>query len=249
MKENYSDKELKLEDLAEMEPTSNGLNANHKNGQSHHSKVSHPGFSRQVTEEKEATTAEGQLANQKVEGLLHDLLTQLGENPDRDGLKDTPQRVRRSLTFLTDGYGKDVHEVLGNAVFEESYDEVVLVRDIEMYSMCEHHMLPFYGKCHIAYIPNGKIVGLSKLPRIVDVFSRRLQVQERLTTQIAHALDDLLHPAGVAVVTEAYHLCMMMRGVQKQNSSTVASCMLGAFREDNKTRQEFLNLIHTTKNN
>ncbi|OJV99926.1 MAG: GTP cyclohydrolase I FolE [Chloroflexi bacterium 54-19] len=171
------------------------------------------------------------------------MLTSLGEDPTRDGLKDTPQRVRRSLSFLTDGYTKNVQDVLGEAIFEESYDEMVLVRDIEMYSMCEHHMLPFYGKCHIAYIPNGKIVGLSKLPRIVDVFSRRLQVQERLTTQIAQALDELLHPHGVAVVTEAYHLCMMMRGVQKQNSSTVASCLLGDFRDDSRTRQEFLNLV------
>ncbi len=207
-----------------------------------------PAFEREVTADKTAGTAENQAANAKMEESLREILADLGEDPDRDGLKDTPGRVRRSLAFLTDGYTKDVNEVLGSAVFEESYDEVVLVRDIEMYSMCEHHMLPFYGKCHIAYIPDGKIVGLSKLPRIVDVFSRRLQVQERLTTQIAHALDELLHPAGVAVVTEAYHLCMMMRGVQKQNSSTVASCMLGAFRDDNKTRQEFMNLIQSTRN-
>ena len=200
-------------------------------------------FHRDITEEKEATTPEGQAANTHMEDLLRGMLSSLGEQPDRDGIKDTPSRVRRSLAFLTDGYSKNVYDVLGSAVFEEDYDEMVLVRDIEMYSMCEHHMLPFYGKCHIAYLPKGKIVGLSKLPRIVDVFSRRLQVQERLTTQIAHALDELLHPAGVAVVTEAYHLCMMMRGVQKQNSSTVASCMLGDFRNDPKTRQEFLNLI------
>ena len=204
-----------------------------------------PDFHRLITEEKVADTAESQAANEQLEGMLTDMLTALGEDPERDGLKSTPQRVRRSLAFLTDGYGKDVYDVLGSAIFEESYDEMVVVRDIEMYSMCEHHMLPFYGKCHIAYIPNGKIVGLSKLPRIVDVFSRRLQVQERLTTQIANALDELLHPCGVAVVTEAYHLCMMMRGVQKQNSSTVASCMLGDFRNDSKTRHEFLNLIQT----
>ena len=204
-----------------------------------------PEFNRLVTEEKKADTLEEQVANDHMENLLRDMLLELGEDPERDGLKDTPQRVRRSLAFLTDGYAKNVNDVLGSAVFEETYDEMVVVRDIEMYSMCEHHMLPFYGKCHIAYIPNGKIVGLSKLPRIVDVFSRRLQVQERLTTQIANALDELLHPSGVAVVTEAYHLCMMMRGVQKQNSSTVASCMLGDFRNDSKTRHEFLNLIQT----
>jgi GTP cyclohydrolase IA len=202
---------------------------------------------RLVTEEKRPGEPESQAANDQLEGLLREVLVSLGEDPTRPGLKDTPQRVRRSLAFLTDGYTKNVHEVLGEAVFEEDYDEMVLVRDIEMYSMCEHHMLPFYGKCHIAYIPDGKIVGLSKLPRIVDVFSRRLQVQERLTTQIAYALQELLHPHGVGVVTEAYHLCMMMRGVQKQNSSTVASCLLGDFRDDSKTRQEFLNLVSSDR--
>lgn len=207
-----------------------------------------PAFNRYITPEKKATSLEEQIANDKMEAAVREMLLGIGEDPDRDGLKDTPGRVRRSMAFLTDGYTKNVEEVLGSAVFEESYDEVVIVRDIEMYSMCEHHMLPFFGKCHIAYIPDGKIVGLSKLPRIVDVFSRRLQVQERMTTQIAHALDELLHPKGVAVVSEAYHLCMMMRGVQKQNSSTVASCMLGAFRYDNKTRQEFLDLIQSKRN-
>ncbi|MDB5081476.1 MAG: cyclohydrolase [Chloroflexi bacterium] len=206
-----------------------------------------PNFHRLVTEEKNPVDPEIQAANTNLEGLLQEVLTSLGEDPARPGLKDTPKRVRRSLAFLTDGYTKNVQDVLGDAVFEEDYDEMVVVRDIEMYSMCEHHMLPFYGKCHIAYIPNGKIVGLSKLPRIVDVFSRRLQVQERLTTQIANALQDLLHPHGVGVVTEAYHLCMMMRGVQKQNSSTVASCLLGDFREDSKTRQEFLNLVSSDR--
>ena len=202
-----------------------------------------PQFDPLVTEKKQPANPESQGANAELESLSGQMLPSLGESPTRDGLKDTPQRVRRSLSFLTDGYTKNVQDVLGEAIFEESYDEMVLVRDIEMYSMCEHHMLPFYGKCHIAYIPNGKIVGLSKLPRIIDVFSRRLQVQERLTTQIAQALDELLHPHGVAVVTEAYHLCMMMRGVQKQNSSTVASCLLGDFRDDSRTRQEFLNLV------
>ncbi|HEX2911960.1 MAG TPA: GTP cyclohydrolase I FolE [Chloroflexia bacterium] len=203
---------------------------------------------RLIGEEKEANSPEQQAANEKMENLVKELLLSVGEDPNRNGLQDTPERVRRSMAFLTAGYTEDVREVLGTAVFEETYDEIVLVRDIEMYSMCEHHMLPFFGKCHIAYIPNGKIVGLSKLPRIVDVFSRRLQVQERMTTQIAHALDDLLHPHGVAVITEAFHLCMMMRGVQKQNSSTVASCMLGAFRDDPKTRQEVLNLIQSHRN-
>lgn len=207
-----------------------------------------PDYHRFVTEEKHPQDPESQAANARLESLISQMLSTLGEDPTRDGLKDTPQRVRRSLTFLTDGYTKNVHDVLGSAVFEEEYDEMVMVRDIEMYSMCEHHMLPFFGKCHIAYIPNGKIVGLSKLPRIVDVFSRRLQVQERLTTQIAYALQELLQPHGVAVVTEAYHLCMMMRGVQKQNSSTVASCLLGDFREDSRTRQEFLNLVATADN-
>jgi GTP cyclohydrolase I len=234
---------LQLPDAAEA-PTQPAIWGQSKSTNRFYNALLKPAAERELTEEKQAQTKAGHLANQRTEALLRELLSELGEDPTREGLQDTPQRVRRSLAFLTDGYGKDVHEVLGSAVFEEDYDEVVLVRDIEMYSMCEHHMLPFYGKCHIAYLPKGKIVGLSKLPRIVDVFSRRLQVQERLTTQIAHALDELLQPHGVAVVTEAYHLCMMMRGVQKQNSSTVASCMLGAFRHDSMTRQEFLNLIH-----
>ncbi len=196
-----------------------------------------------LTTTKTGETPQEDAANERVEHLIRQLLVELGEDPDREGLMLTPSRVRKSMAFLTDGYTKDPLEVMGTAIFEEHYDEMVLVRDIEMYSMCEHHMLPFYGKCHVAYIPNGKIVGLSKLPRIVDVYSRRLQVQERLTTQIAEALNNLLHPMGVAVVTEAYHLCMMMRGVQKQNSTTVASCMLGDFKDDPKTRAEFLNLI------
>ncbi len=195
------------------------------------------------TSSKVAESPQGNLANERVEALFYNLLREVGEDPDREGLKLTPYRVRRSMAFLTEGYTQTPQEVLGNAIFAEHYDEMVLVRDIEMYSMCEHHMLPFYGKCHIAYLPDGKIVGLSKLPRIVDVFSRRLQVQERLTTQIANAINEILEPKGVGVVTEAFHLCMMMRGVQKQNSSTVASCMLGGFKDDVKTRTEFLNLI------
>lgn len=236
----------KLNEMTQLEVSSNQNSASYK--KEGVKGITMPDFERLVTQDKITTDPQSQVANQEMEATIRELLLGLGEDPERDGLKDTPGRVRRSLAFLTDGYGKDIHEVLGTAIFEETYDEMVLVRDIEMYSMCEHHMLPFYGKCHIAYIPNGKIVGLSKLPRIVDVFSRRLQVQERMTTQIAHALDELLQPHGVAVVTEAYHLCMMMRGVQKQNSSTVASCMLGAFREDSKTRQEFLNLVQTTRN-
>jgi GTP cyclohydrolase I len=200
---------------------------------------------RHLTESGCGHTQEEVAANRRVEELVRRLLIELGEDPNREGLQLTSSRVRKSMAFLTGGYSIQPWEVLGTAVFEENYDEMVLVRDIEMYSLCEHHMLPFYGKCHIAYIPDGKIVGLSKLPRIVDLYSRRLQVQERLTTQVAQALQELLHPKGVAVVTEANHLCMMMRGVQKQNSMTLASCMLGAFKEDYKTRSEFLNLIQT----
>ena len=177
------------------------------------------------------------------EDLIRDLLSAVGEQPEREGLRDTPQRVRKSLGFLTDGYGRSPREVLGTAIFEEEYDEMVLVKDIEVYSLCEHHMLPFFGKAHIAYVPNGRIVGLSKLPRLVDLFSRRLQVQERLTTQIAESLWELLEPRGVGVVIEASHLCMMMRGVQKQNSQTVTSCLLGCFKDSQQTRSEFLDLV------
>ena len=176
---------------------------------------------------------------QHVAGTLADL----GEDLSRPGLVNTPDRVARSLRFLTDGYDKSVAEVINGAVFAEPYNEMVAVTDIELYSLCEHHLLPFFGRAHIAYIPNGHIVGISKLPRVVDVFAHRLQVQERLTTQIAEAIEQAIEPAGVGVVIEASHLCMMMRGVQKQNSKTVTSCMLGAFREDEKTRSEFLQLI------
>ena len=176
---------------------------------------------------------------QHIAGTLADL----GEDLSRPGLVNTPDRVARSLRFLTDGYDKSVAEVINGAVFAEPYNEMVAVTDIELYSLCEHHLLPFFGRAHIAYIPNGHIVGISKLPRVVDVFAHRLQVQERLTTQIAEAIEQAIEPAGVGVVIEASHLCMMMRGVQKQNSKTVTSCMLGAFREDEKTRSEFLQLI------
>jgi GTP cyclohydrolase I len=181
--------------------------------------------------------------SQIAEDAVRDLLIMLGEDPDRPGLLDTPQRVRRSLADLTRGYGQDPREVMGRAIFEEPYDEMVVVKDIELYSLCEHHLLPFFGRAHVAYLPNGRIVGLSKLPRLVEIFSRRLQVQERLTVQIAEALVDLLDPLGVGVVVEASHLCMMMRGVEKQNSKTTTSCLLGRFKEDEKTRAEFLNLV------
>jgi GTP cyclohydrolase I len=171
------------------------------------------------------------------------LLGALGEDPEREGLLRTPLRVARSLGFLTDGYHADAEAVLRGAMFESDTDEMVVVKDIELYSLCEHHMLPFFGRAHVAYLPRRKIVGLSKLARVVDVFARRLQVQERLTTQIAESIQRALHPLGVGVLIEAQHLCMMMRGVAKQNSSTVTSCMLGAFRHDAKTRTEFMEIV------
>jgi GTP cyclohydrolase I len=176
--------------------------------------------------------------------LVTEQLTLLGENPDREGLIKTPERVAKAMQFLTAGYSQTAAEVVGDAVFAEEHRSMVLVRDIELYSLCEHHMLPFFGKCHVAYIPNGRIVGLSKLPRIVDVFARRLQVQERLTEQIADAIDEVLTPDGVGVVIEAEHLCMMMRGVEKQNSRTLTSALRGSFRDDARTRDEFLRLAH-----
>ncbi|HSR14691.1 MAG TPA: GTP cyclohydrolase I FolE [Gemmatimonadales bacterium] len=172
------------------------------------------------------------------------LLAGLGEDPAREGLVKTPERMEKSLRWLTRGYRLDVREVIGDALFEEDYDNMVLVRDIEFYSMCEHHMLPFFGQAHIAYIPNGRVVGLSKMARVVDVFARRLQVQERLTDQIADALVDVLDPRGVGVVVEAAHFCMMMRGVEKQNSRTITSALRGSFKEDRSTREEFLRLVH-----
>lgn len=171
------------------------------------------------------------------------LLEQIGEDPTRDGLVKTPERVDKSLRFLTRGYQMSVREVIGDAMFEESHQSMILVRDIELYSLCEHHMLPFFGRAHVAYIPNGKIVGLSKLPRVVDVFARRLQVQERLTDQVADAIMDVLHPQGVGVVVDCVHLCMAMRGVEKQNSRTVTSALRGVFRDDPRTRDEFLRLV------
>ncbi|WKZ68437.1 MAG: GTP cyclohydrolase I FolE [Melioribacteraceae bacterium] len=184
---------------------------------------------------------------EKVESHVKVLLEEIGEDINRDGLLRTPQRVAKAYEFLTQGYHKDVKKVVNGAIFEEKYDEMVIVKDIDFYSMCEHHLLPFYGKVHIAYVPDGKIVGLSKLPRIVDVFARRLQVQERLTQEIADTLDEILKPKGVAVVAEGYHMCMMMRGVEKQNSITTTSAVHGLFKDDARTRSEFLNLINTKK--
>jgi GTP cyclohydrolase I len=177
-----------------------------------------------------------------IADLVREMLLRLGEDPDREGLRRTPERVERSWEFLTQGYGQTVADAVGDGVFTEEHHNMVVVKDIEMYSMCEHHMLPFYGRAHVAYIPDGRIVGLSKVPRIVDVFARRLQVQERLTEQVAQAVWDVLDPLGVGVVIEAYHLCMMMRGVQKQNSKTVTSAVRGVFLDDIKTREEFLRL-------
>ena len=174
---------------------------------------------------------------------IKEVLAKIGEDPNREGLAKTPERYARALDFLTSGYSKDPKAVLNGAIFHESYDEMVVVKDIEVYSLCEHHLLPFFGKAHIAYIPNGKIVGLSKVARLVEVFARRLQVQERMTTQIAETLDELLQPRGVGVVVEAKHLCMMMRGVEKQNSAMVTSSMIGEFRKNDITRKEFLSLI------
>jgi GTP cyclohydrolase IA len=177
--------------------------------------------------------------------LVHEMLEQLGEDPKREGLRQTPARVEASLKWLTRGYGMNVDEVIGDALFEETHESMICVRDIEIYSMCEHHMLPFFGRAHVAYLPNGRIVGLSKIPRVVEVFARRLQVQERLTDQVADALCRVLKPLGVGVVIEAYHLCMMMRGVEKQNSKTVTSALRGALLQDAKTRDEFLRLVYS----
>ena len=182
----------------------------------------------------------------ELEHLIGQLLENIGEDPGREGLLRTPHRVAKAYEFLTKGYREDIQMVLNDAIFNEKYSEMVIVKDIDFFSMCEHHMLPFFGRAHVAYIPNGKIVGLSKIPRIVEVFSRRLQVQERLTQQIADTLFEALNPEGVGVVVEARHMCMMMRGVEKQNSLATTSAMLGVFREDVRTRGEFLHLIEST---
>jgi GTP cyclohydrolase I len=186
--------------------------------------------------------AKGEL-EKPIAPLVSGILEALGEDPTRDGLLQTPQRVDKALRFLTSGYGIDVKKLVNGAVFEVKYDEMVIVKDIEFFSMCEHHMLPFYGKIHVAYLAKDKVIGLSKLPRIVDAFARRLQIQERLTQQVAECVQELLDPLGVGVVAEAQHFCMMMRGVEKQHSGTVTSAMLGAFRTNKETRDEFLSLI------
>lgn len=198
------------------------------------------------TEAQQTDPVENSIDRDRVfEKNITDILERIGEDPQREGLLKTPYRVAKAWKYLTRGYDMDIDEVLNRAVFNEDYNEMVIVKDIDFYSLCEHHMLPFFGRCHIAYIPDGKIVGLSKLPRIVDVFARRLQVQERMTQQIAEALQTALQPMGVAVVCEARHMCMMMRGVQKQNSVATTSEMLGAFEANSKTREEFLRLINT----
>ena len=178
-----------------------------------------------------------------MQDIIRQLLAGLGEDPSRDGLLDTPKRVEKSLRFLTSGYDADIDAVLNNALFAVDYNEMVIVKDIDFYSLCEHHLLPFFGRCHVAYIPQGRVLGLSKIPRLVEIFSRRLQVQERLTKQIAETLRDKVQPLGVAVVMESTHLCMSMRGVEKQNSIAVTSAMLGVFHQDARTRMEFLELI------
>lgn len=183
------------------------------------------------------------LTGAPFEDLVSEMLRRLGEDPAREGLLKTPDRVARALAFLTQGYGQTPADVVGDALFEETHESMVLVKDIELYSLCEHHMLPFFGKAHVAYIPNGRIMGLSKVARLVEVYARRLQVQERLTEQVAQAVFETTRPHGVAVVIEAHHLCMMMRGVQKQNSMTITSAMRGIFLEDHRTRDEFMRLV------
>jgi GTP cyclohydrolase I len=183
------------------------------------------------------------LASLSTENLYRELLSRIGEDPTRDGLLDTPKRMAKSMAFLTRGYTMDANEVLHNALFDVEYDEMVIVKDIEFYSMCEHHLLPFFGRAHVAYVPNGKVIGLSKIPRLVDMFARRLQVQERLTRQISDAIEEAIAPQGVGVILEAQHLCMMMRGVEKQHSHTVTSAMLGVFKTQLQTRNEFLSLV------
>ncbi len=181
--------------------------------------------------------------NTRMQDVIRQLLAELGEDPSREGLIDTPKRVEKSLRFLTSGYTADVDEVVNDALFTVDYNEMVIVRDIDFYSLCEHHLLPFFGKCHVAYIPQGRVIGLSKIPRLVEIFARRLQLQERMTSQIAETIEEKIHPLGVAVVIEGTHLCMAMRGVEKQNSFAVTSAMLGVFHDDARTRMEFLELI------
>jgi GTP cyclohydrolase IA len=188
------------------------------------------------------------LTSASFEELMKEVLVRLGEDPNREGLLNTPSRVHKAFQFLTKGYNEDPDALLKNALFTVTYDEMVIVKDVEMFSLCEHHMLPFFGKVHVAYIPNGKVIGLSKIPRLIETFSRRLQIQERLTTQIAETIQKVIQPQGVGVVIEARHLCMMMRGVEKQHSAAVTSSMLGCFRDEQETRQEFLSLIRQRSN-
>jgi GTP cyclohydrolase IA len=188
------------------------------------------------------------LTSATFEDLVREMLVRLGEDPQREGLVRTPERVQKAFQFLTRGYNEDPEALLKNALFTVNYDEMVIVKDVEMFSLCEHHMLPFFGKVHVAYIPNGKVIGLSKIPRLIELFSRRLQIQERLTTQIAETIQKVIQPQGVGVVIEARHLCMMMRGVEKQHSAAVTSSMLGCFRDEQETRTEFLSLIRQRPN-
>jgi GTP cyclohydrolase I len=188
------------------------------------------------------------LTSASFEELMKEMIVRLGEDPEREGLLRTPARVHKAFEFLTKGYNEDPEAMLKNALFTVTYDEMVIVKDVEMFSLCEHHMLPFFGKVHVAYIPNGKVIGLSKIPRLIEMFSRRLQIQERLTTQIAETIQKVIQPQGVGVVIEARHLCMMMRGVEKQHSAAVTSSMLGCFRDEQETRQEFLSLIRQRPN-
>jgi len=188
------------------------------------------------------------LTSATVEELFREILVRLGEDPEREGLLRTPERIHKAYQFLTRGYRDDPEKLLKGALFTVSYDEMVIVKDVEMFSLCEHHMLPFFGKVHVAYIPKGKVIGLSKIPRLIEVFSRRLQIQERLTTQIADTIQNVIEPQGVGVVIEARHLCMMMRGVEKQHSAAVTSSMLGCFRHEEETRTEFLSLIRSRGN-
>jgi GTP cyclohydrolase I len=200
-----------------------------------------------TTEEMIVRSSSIKLDEATIADLARRMIELLGEDTSRDGLKNTPERFEKALRFLTGGYNQDVNKVLNGAMFEVCYDEMVVVKDIEVYSLCEHHMLPFFGKCHVAYIPNKKVVGLSKIPRLVNMFARRLQIQERLTNQIARAIEEELSPQGVGVIMEARHLCMVMRGVEKQNSLAVTSAMLGAFRDNKQTRDEFLALVESKR--
>jgi GTP cyclohydrolase IA len=195
------------------------------------------------------TTEQPTLTSAAYEDLVREMIVRLGEDPNREGLARTPERVKKAMEYLTRGYKDDPDALLKGALFTVNYDEMVIVKDIEMFSLCEHHLLPFFGKVHVAYIPNGKVIGLSKIPRLIEIFSRRLQIQERMTTQIAETIQKAIQPQGVGVVIEARHLCMMMRGVEKQHSSAVTSSMLGCFREEQETRTEFLSLIRNKSAN